>query len=57
MIFNTQDDEFGRMEITPNKNLLNILNGDFFKRQQLLPDSDIKAIEAYNTEIDKCVGS
>lgn len=57
MIFNTQNDEFGRMGITPNKNLLNILNGDFFKRQQLLPDSDIKAIEAYNAEIDKCVGS
>lgn len=57
MIFKTQNDELGRMEIKPNQNLLSIFNGDFFKRQQLLSESDIKAIEAYNAEIDKCVGS
>lgn len=57
MIFKTQNDEFGRMEIKPNQNLLSIFNGDFFKRQQLLSESDIKAIEAYNAEINKCVGS
>lgn len=57
MIFKTQNDEFGRMEIKPNQNLLSIFNGDFFKRQQLLSESDIKAIETYNAEIGKCVGS
>lgn len=34
-----------------------IFNGDFFKEQNLLSDSDISAIKAYNAEIDRCVTS
>ena len=40
-----------------NNSFKGIFNGDFFKEQSLLSDSDISAIKAYNAEIDKCVTS
>ena len=40
-----------------NNSFKGMFNGDFFKEQNLLSDSDISAIKAYNAEIDKCVTS
>lgn len=57
MIFKTNTDDFGRMGLGLNNPFKEIFNGDFFKEQNLLSDSDISAIKAYNAEIDKCVTS
>lgn len=57
MIFKTNTDDFGRMGLGLNNPLKEMFNGDFFKEQNLLSDSDISAIKAYNAEIDKCVTS
>lgn len=57
MIFKTNTDDFGRMGLGLNNSLKEMFNGDFFKEQNLLSDSDISAIKAYNAEIDKCVTS
>mgnify|MGYP000100591529 CR=1 len=61
MIFKTKTDDFGRLKTGLNYGIkgavTGIFNGDFFKdffkRQNLLSDSDIAAIKAYNTEIDR----
>lgn len=57
MIFKTNTDDFGRMGLGLDNPLKEMFNGDFFKEQNLLSDSDISAIKAYNVEIDKCVTS
>lgn len=61
MIFKTKKDDFGRTHAGINNDIVSsvkgVFNGDFFKGQQLLSDSDIKAIKAYNAEIDRCVTS
>ena len=57
MIFKTKTDDFGRMGLWLNNSFKGMFNGDFFKEQNLLSDSDISAIKAYNAEIDKCVTS
>lgn len=61
MIFKTKKDDFGRTHTGINNDIVSsvkgVFNGDFFKEQQLLSDSDIKAIKAYNAEIDRCVTS
>lgn len=57
MIFKTNTDDFGRMGLEFNNSFKEMFNGDFFKEQNLLSDSDISAIKAYNAEIDKCVTS
>lgn len=57
MIFKTKTDDFGRMGLGLNNSFKGMFNGDFFKEQNLLSDSDISAIKAYNAEIDKCVTS
>lgn len=61
MIFKTKKDDFGRTHVGINNDIVSsvkgVFNGDFFKGQQLLSDSDIKAIKAYNAEIDRCVTS
>lgn len=57
MIFKTNTDDFGRMGLGLNNSFKGMFNGDFFKKQNLLSDSDISAIKAYNAEIDKCVTS
>lgn len=57
MIFKTNTDDFGRMGLGLNNSFKGMFNGDFFKEQNLLSDSDISAIKAYNAEIDKCVTS
>lgn len=57
MIFKTNTDDFGRMGLGLNNSFKEMFNGDFFKEQNLLSDSDISAIKAYNAEIDKCVTS
>ena len=57
MIFKTNTDDFGRMGLELNNSFKGLFNGDFFKEQNLLSDSDISAIKAYNAEIDKCVTS
>ena len=61
MIFKTKKDDFGRTHTGINNDIVSsvkgVFNGDFFREQQLLSDSDIKAIKAYNTEIDRCVTS
>lgn len=57
MIFKTNTDDFGRMGLELNNSFKEMFNGDFFKEQNLLSDSDISAIKAYNAEIDKCVTS
>lgn len=57
MIFKTNTDDFGRMVLGLNNSFKGMFNGDFFKKQNLLSDSDISAIKAYNAEIDKCVTS
>ena len=61
MIFKTKTDDFGRIKTGLNEGIKDtvtgIFNGSFFKRQNLLSDSDITAIKAYNTEIDKCTTS
>lgn len=56
-IFKTNTDDFGRMGLGLNNSFKGMFNGDFFKKQNLLSDSDISAIKAYNAEIDKCVTS
>lgn len=56
-IFSTKKDDYGRSKIGINDKFSGIFSSDFFKRQSLLSDSDIKAIEAYNAEIDRCTGS
>lgn len=56
-IFKTNTDDFGRMGLGLNNSFKGMFNGDFFKEQNLLSDSDISAIKAYNAEIDKCVTS
>lgn len=57
MIFKTKKDDFGRTHAGINNDIVSsvkgVFNGDFFKEQQLFSDSDIKAIKAYNAEIDK----
>lgn len=63
MIFKTKTNVFGNASISPS-GLPNLFNGikDFFSPQEfslseVLSDSDIKAIKAYNAEIDKCTTS
>lgn len=60
-IFKTKTDDFGRIKTGLNDGIKDavtgIFNGNFFKRQNLLSDSDITAIKAYNAEIDKCTTS
>lgn len=57
MIFETNTDDFGRMGLGLNKSFKGMFNGDFFKKQNLLSDSDISAIQAYNAEINRGVTS
>ena len=61
MIFKTKKDDFGRTHAGINNDIVSsvkrVFNGDFFKERQLFSDSDIKAIKAYNAEIDRCVTS
>ena len=57
-IFKTKTDDFGRIKAGLNDSIKDaIFNGNFFKRQNLLSNSDITAIKAYNAEIDKCTTS
>ena len=55
--FKYKKNEFGEKSIKPNNIFGELFNGDFFKKQQLFSDADIKAIQAYNTEIDRGTGS
>ena len=57
-IFKTKTDDFGRIKAGLNDGIKDaIFNGNFFKRQNLLSNSDITAIKTYNAEIDKCTTS
>lgn len=63
MIFKTKTNVFGNASINPS-GLPNFFNGikNFFSPQEfslseILSDSDIEAIKAYNDQIDKCVTS
>lgn len=39
-----------------NSGLKGIFGGDFFKKQSILSDSDIKALQAYNAELNRTIG-
>ena len=53
MIFKTTTNRFGETRLGTNFGNIK----DFFTRQNILSDSDIKAIKEYNAQIDACVTS
>lgn len=56
MIFKTiNGDELGKTEISINNGFKELFNGDSFKKQSVLSNSDISALKAYNAEIKRGV--
>ena len=55
MIFKTITDELGNTKLSINNGLKGLFSGDFFKKQSVLSDSDISALQAYNAEIERGV--
>lgn len=53
MIFKTTTDLQGKSEVKTNFENIK----DFFTRKNILPDSDIKAIEAYNAQLEECTST
>lgn len=61
MIFNTTKNLSGKSEIGLNKGIKNLFNGGFFaptsfNLSEVLPESDIETIKAYNKEYDRLTG-
>lgn len=54
-IFKTTTDELGNTKLSINNGLKGLFSGDFFKKQSVLSDSDISALQAYNAEIKRGV--
>ena len=54
-IFKTITDELGNTKLSINNGLKGLFSGDFFKKQSVLSDSDISALQAYNAEIERGV--
>lgn len=56
MILKTTTGELGNTKLSINNGIKGLFNGDFFKKQSILSDSDIKALQAYNAELDRVIG-
>ena len=54
-IFKTITDELGNTKLSINNGLKGLFSGDLFKKQSVLSDSDISALQAYNAEIERGV--
>lgn len=55
MIFKTIEDDLGKTKFAINNTLKGLFNGNLFKSEKLLSDGDIKALQAYNAEIERGV--
>lgn len=55
MIFKTIKDDLGNLKLSINSDIKDLFNGNFFKKQSILSDDDIKALKAYNAEIGRGV--
>lgn len=51
-IFKTITDDLGNLKLSINSNIKNLFDGSFFKQTSILSDTDIKALKAYNAEIE-----
>lgn len=55
MIFKTIEDDLGKTKFAINDTFKSLFNGSLFKGEKLLSDDDIKALQAYNAEIERGV--
>lgn len=55
MIFKTTIDELGNTKLSVNNGLKGLSSG-VFKKQSILSDGDIAALQAYNAELNKVIG-
>lgn len=55
MIFKTIEDDLGKTKFGINDSFKGLFNGSFFKGEKLLSDNDIRALQAYNAEIERGV--
>ena len=54
-IFKTITNELGQTKLSINTGLKNLFDGSFFQSKSILSDDDIKALQAYNAEIERGV--
>lgn len=55
-IFKTINDDLGITKLSVNNGLKNVFNREFFKKQSVLSDSDIKSLQSYNAELERVIG-
>lgn len=55
-IFKTITDDLGKTKISINNGFKNLFNGEIFNEKSILSDADIKALQAYNAELEKIIG-
>ena len=54
-IFKTINDEVGQTKVVLNDTVKSLFNGSLFKKESLLSQSDISALQAYNAELERGV--